>query len=120
MNYLKTFSKALLLFLIILICSIIIITLINYFNIISDKTSKILLLIVTIISIIISSFKLGKNTSHKGLIEGLKFGLIISLSFIIISLLLKYNYKISNYLYYIIIIISSIFGSIIGKNRRKI
>ena len=97
MNYLKQLGKSILLFFIILICGTFIITILNYFNLMSDKTSKIVILIVTIISIIISSFKLGKNSSNKGLIEGLKFGLIITLSFIIIGLLLKYNYQIRNY-----------------------
>ena len=120
MNYLKTLSKSLILFFIISISSLIIISIFNYFNIINTNITNLLLFISMIISIIIGSFKLGNTSSNKGLIEGLKFGLIISIISIVISLLLKYSYKPINFIYYLILTISSIFGSILGKNKKKV
>ena len=85
MNYLKS----LLWCFGILIISSIIITIFNYFNVINGIALKIIFLIIPIIGIFIGSYKLGKLSNEKGYIEGIKYGLIWVILFVIICLICK-------------------------------
>jgi len=97
-----------------------VITLFNYFNIISDKIISIFNILIPIISLFIGGFYMGKHSNKKGYIEGLKLGLIFSLFLLIFNFLgLNNSFKLKYLLFYLIIIISSIFGSMIGISKRK-
>lgn len=114
MNYLKSFILSIIIF----ISSSIIITIFNYFNIINGIFLKIIFLLIPIISIFIGSYKLGKLSNQKGFIEGIKYGIIWILIFMIINLIIK-NFTPLSIIYFIILIFLSILGSILGINRKK-
>jgi len=98
----------------------IIISTFSYFNIISSNITSILELITIIISVFIGSLYLGKNSNKKGYLEGIKQGLIIiALLFLFNFLALDNNPSISNLLYYVIILITSILGSVLGINKKS-
>jgi len=97
-----------------------IITLLNYFNIISDKIISIFKILIPILSLFIGGFYIGKRSYSKGYLEGLKLGFIFSIFLLIFNFLAFNNsFKLKYLLFYLIIIISSILGSMIGINKRK-
>lgn len=116
MLYLKIFFKSLIFCMSSILLLLAIYTLLGYFEIVS---SSIFLILILIISLLISSFYLGSCAKEKGYLEGLKFGSIFSLITLIISLFTKPNIDISMPIYYLIIYITCILGSIIGINYKK-
>ena len=118
--FLIKYLKSLLYTIISILIFTIIITTLNYFNLISGKLLNILQILSMIISVIIGGYYLGKTSSSKGYIQGLKIGLIILTILIPLNLfILKTPFKISIIIFYIIILISSILGSILGINKKK-
>lgn len=118
MEYLKKLSKSLLYVLIPTLILLFIITVLNYFGIMGYKALNIFKYIILFIFILIGSYKFGYKNKNKGLIEGIKFGLIIIVIFILLNLLFKGLFSIKNIIYYGIILVTSILGSILGKNKR--
>lgn len=112
------YLKSLIYTLCILIGSCIIITVFSYFGIIYGSVLKIIELLIPIISIFVGSFILGKNSNNKGYIEGIKYGSIWVLLFLVINIIFK-NFTYLSLVYYLILMIVSIFASIIGINKRK-
>ena len=97
-----------------------IITIFNYFNIINNKTISIFKILIPVISLFIGGYYIGKKSNNKGYLEGLKLGIIFSLFIIIFNfLVLSNSFKLKYLLFYIIIIISSILGSMIGINKKS-
>lgn len=113
-NYLKSFLWSF----IILLGSSLIVTIFNYFNVISGIPLKIIFLIIPIIGIFIGSYRLGKLSNEKGYVEGIKYGLIWIILFIIISIICKV-FDWTSVIYYIILLFISILSSILGINRKK-
>lgn len=88
-----------------------------YFNITTDKINNILIYLTSIIAIFVGSFKLGKELKYKGIITGALYFFILLIFFVITSLLIfKANYSISNIIFYLILLVFSLLGGIIGKN----
>ena len=96
-----------------------IITILNYFNLLSSNIITIIKLLIPIIAIFIVGFKLGTNSKQKGYLEGLKIGLTIISIFILLVLLLD-TVTIKSFLYYLILLLTSILRSMIGINKKKI
>ena len=96
----------------------IILTTLYYFNLIGPITNKFLKIFIPIISIFINSFILGRKTLNKGYLEGFKLSLIFISIFLVSSLITK-SFSFKLILYYLIIIITSILGSMIGINTKK-
>lgn len=95
-------------------------TILNYFNIIGDKFLNILKMILIIGTLIFSGFYLSKRSNKRGIIEGLKIGSIISIFFLLITLLaFSTPFKWRNLIYYLILIISSMTGGIIAKQGKE-
>lgn len=120
MKYLKNLGLAFLY----IIGSIVILTffstLFNYFNILNDKVTSIIKIIIPVSSMFIGGFYIGKNTTKKGFLEGLKLGLIFSITLILFNYLAFDNsFKLKYLLFYLILIISSILGSMIGINKKR-
>lgn len=113
-NYLKSSLYTLS---IMVICTIIV-TLLNYFKIINGTPLNIIHYIIPIISVMIGSFILGKTSSKKGYIEGLKYSGIWSTLFLIINILIK-ELNISSIIFFIILILLSMLSSILGINRKR-
>lgn len=114
MKYTKIIIKTLI---VIIICSLLLGTL-SYFDIINENTLKILQITIIFLYLFYNSYILGKNKQNKGYLEGLKYGSIISLIFILFSLLFRRNFTFYKLLYYILIILISVCGSILGINKK--
>ena len=114
MNYIKR--------ILITILGLILITIIfgslSYFNIINEKILNILQKVLLFVIIYIESYNLGKKKEKKGYIEGIIYGTILILLFIVINIILKRNISIYKLFYYLIILTVSIFSSILGINKK--
>ncbi|MBR1385607.1 MAG: TIGR04086 family membrane protein [Bacilli bacterium] len=91
----------------------------SYFNLIKENTKDFINTFSILLIIFIVCFINGKKINNKGYLEGIKIGLIIDLIFIIIRLLLKKKITLYKLLFYIIVLLISIFGSITGINKKK-
>lgn len=94
-------------------------TTLYYFNIITPTTYNILKLITLLLSLFINGFILGKKSKNKGYLEGLKLSFPVIILFIIITLFTTNSFHIKLILYYLILIITTTFGSMIGINTKK-
>lgn len=120
MKYLKNLGMSFLYIIGSILILTFITTLFSYFNIMSDKVTSIIKIIIPIISMFIGGFYIGKRSLKKGFLEGLKLGSIFSIILIIFNYLaLDNSFKFKYLLFYIILIISSILGSMIGINKKK-
>ena len=114
-KYLKSFAYILVS---IVLLSILIGTL-SYFNIIGNGAIKIFELIAIIISMLIGGIYLGKNSNKKGFLEGIKIGLaMIVILFIFGYLAFSKGISISSLIFYAIVLVSSVLGSIFGINKK--
>ena len=109
MKYLK-------LSLVILLC-ILLFTFINanlsYFNIIKGSTESILNTVIIALFSIIGGIIAGSN--NKGYSEGIKLGLILLITFLILRIIFNNPFTTYKLILYLSIIISTTLGSIIGK-----
>lgn len=97
-----------------------IVTLLNFFDIFNETTLNISKIIIIIVSLIIGGFLVGKKSPNKGWLAGLKLSLVFIIFILLFNFLaLGYFVQLSDLIYYFIIIISTIFGSMIGINTKK-
>lgn len=120
MKYLKTSAKIIGIMIGILLLFTLFITFFNYFNIIGKKMVTILEIIGPILTLFIGGFLIGKESKQKGWLEGLK------LSFLFLVLIILFNYlglhnhlEVKNLIYYLILTITCMFGSMIGINKNQ-
>lgn len=111
----KNLLYSLLYFVIALLIGNIFITIFSYFNIIGNNIINIIDYMYPLIVTIVCSFFLGKKALKKGFLEGLKFGLIISIIFLVITIITN-NFEGKVLIYYLVIILSSIMSSSFGIN----
>lgn len=116
MKYLKNLGMSLLCISSTILVLTFIITIFSYFNIINDKTVSILKIIIPILSLFIGGFFIGKKSLKKGFIEGIKLGSITSIILILINI---NNFELKSLLFYLILIITSSLGSMIGINKKR-
>ena len=119
MQYLKKYGIHLFYTVATLILFLLLITTLYYFNIIGPNIYKTLKIIIVFVNIFCSAFILGRKTLMKGYLEGLKLGIIFSLLLLVLTFILNLTFKPKILLYYIIIISTSILGSMIGISRKK-
>jgi len=118
-KYLK-YLKGLILVLGVLFSSTLIISILYYLNILNDGFNNYLLLLSSFISMLVGGIYIGLRSKEKGYIEGLKIGLISIFILMILSIILyKNNINSKNIIYYLILLSSSILGSMIGINKKK-
>lgn len=118
MKYLKNIVFSLGLVIAILLIFTFIVTILSYFNIVNDSITTVFKMIIPIISVLSSGIVMGLNSSKKGWLEGLKLGFLICILLFLFSLLgLNNTFKISQLLFYGILIFTSIVGSMIGISR---
>ncbi len=120
MNYLKKLGKIFLINVLVVLGACFFVTFFSYFNIIGGNFLKILKVIIPIIALFISGLLLGKISDKKGWLEGLKYSLI----YVIIIFLLNYlgfnnKLEIRDFVFYGILIATTIVGSILGINKKK-
>lgn len=118
MKYLKKLIKNLLYtFLFFMIFSLLL-TVLGYFNIINYQTLAIAKIIIPIISLGLSGLLMGKNATKNGWLEGLKIGLII-VTFLIAFTTIIGEFSPKKLTFFLILIIATIFGSILGINTKN-
>ena len=118
MNYLKVLGKSFIYMISILFISVIVITILNYFNILGSKIVTIFKIIISLTSLFVGGFIMGKSSKQKGWLEGIKLSLIILFILTLINyLILKQTFEIRNLVYYLILMSSCIFGSMIGISK---
>jgi putative membrane protein (TIGR04086 family) len=71
-----------------------------------------------ILAFIFSGFLKGKKSAKNGYIQGLKIGSFLVLILIILGTI-TFNFSFKSILYYIILILSAIFGAMLGINKKK-
>lgn len=100
------------------ILALLFVTCLYYFEIINDSFFSFLKLFIIVTSIFVNSFILGKKAEKKGYLEGCKFGGIVVL-LMFLPTIFSASFKARVIIYYIIIMISAILGSMIGISRKK-
>ena len=120
MFYLKKLTKSLGISLAFLLLITLLITIFNYIGIIGLKIVTSFSYITPFISIFIGSILLGKTSNNKGWLEGIKYGLICIVIFFIFNYLaFDSGVNISNTFLYIITLIASVLGGMVGINLKK-
>lgn len=120
MNYLKKLGISFIYILSFIIGLTFIFTLLNYIGLLNNTAINIIKIIIPILSMFIGGFVIGKRTGKKGWLEGLKLSLIFLVILTLFNYLaLKSNLSFKVLIYYLILIISTMFGSIIGVNKYK-
>ena len=119
MNKLKILGKNFLTSVFILIISMFVLSVLSYFNILNGKALIIIQMLICFLSILIGSYKQGKCSNKKGYIEGAKIGGLYLILFSIINIIFYRLFHLKNYLYYILTLIISAFGGMIGISRKK-
>ena len=120
MKTLKNYGKTILFFTITIIIISMLFSLFNLGGFMSFNTTSILFIIFMMILFLIIGYKYGKKADKKGYIEGLKIGFSLILVLLFINLIFyNSNFSLERVIYYIILILSSIFGSMIGINKKE-
>lgn len=117
MKYLKKLLKTIIYTFIFFTVFTLLLTTFNYFNIINYQTLAIGKIIIPILSLGFNGLLMGKKANKNGWLEGLKISLIIVLFLIIITAILG-EFSPKKLTFYLILIISGIFGSILGINTK--
>ena len=119
MKDLKTYIKNLAISLIFIFLSLLLLSTLYYFNILSSNLVSYLRPLVILVNIFIGSYIIGKKTDKNGYLAGIKYGGSILFVFFLISLFLfRCFFRIRFILYDLILLITAIFGSMIGINKK--
>ena len=97
----------------------ILICLLYYFSNISYNIINTITLITNLVFFVTFGFMIAKNSKSKGIFIGLKTSSIIIIILFILTLIFKYDFNVKNIIYYLLVILSTTFGSIISKNLKK-
>lgn len=120
MNKYTKYLKALLYIFVPILIFNIILSILYYFNIINSKTLSTLNTILVTISMFIGGIYIGNKSNKKGYLEGIKISLIaVIILFIISYLAFDKGITIKSLIYYLLLIISSTLGSMIGINKKR-
>lgn len=118
MTYLKKIGTAFIYIFSILIVSTFIISLFNYIGLVNGKFLTILKILIPIISLFVGGFIIGRKSKSKGWLEGIKLGGIFILFLVLFNYLgLKNIPEFKTIIYYLIILGSSVIGSMFGISK---
>lgn len=115
MKYLKTIIFE---FIVLLVLTLLT-TIFYYFNLIDSGANNIFKIISFIVIFILTGIYIGKNSTKKGWLEGLKISGINILLFLIIALISRYGFNLRQFIYYLILTLTTVLGSMAGINFRK-
>ncbi len=119
MDNIKNYLIAIGYFLLVVAVFAIILTIFNYYDIVTNKLFKVIKVLIPSLALFIGGYKVGNNANKKGYIEGIKLSLIVIVLLFMFSYLgFNASFNISLILYYIILIISSMLGAMIGINKK--
>lgn len=93
-------------------------SILSYYKLINDVVLSILELVIPIISTIVGGFFVGIKSEERGYKSGIIFGVLYTILNFIFALIFS-CFKFKLVLFYLIIITSAMFGSMIGINKRK-
>jgi putative membrane protein (TIGR04086 family) len=94
-------------------------SLLNLFSL-SSSITTIIILITNVIIYAYYGYISGKNGNRKGIIEGLYIGLILIAVLFFINLIFYHTgFNINKTLYYSILILTSMLGGSVGKNKKE-
>jgi len=115
MNTFYKYVKSLIVFL----SSIIIIPIfLTIFNLLKLKTNRIMIIIIGAILMFILGIVMGRKSISKGYLNGLLLSVISILILLIVSLIFRFPLNINTLIYYIILILATIVGSMLGINKK--
>ncbi|MBR6949267.1 MAG: TIGR04086 family membrane protein [Bacilli bacterium] len=119
MKNIKKFSLSIISIIITIIFVSLFLTILYYFDYISTDTYKFFKIGALVITLIVNSIILGRNSIKNGYLDGIKLGILLILFCTFVTIVQK---KISIHLiiYNVIILISTTLGSMIGINTKKI
>ena len=112
------YLKGLLFFLVPFIVLTLLITILYYFDILNNQIIKYFKIIIIILSCLLGGFIIGRNSTSKGYLNGIKLSGIIVIIFLILNLIFK-GFKWYHLVYYFIIIVTTTIGSMIGISLKK-
>ncbi len=96
------------------------VTLFYYYHILNSSLLNILYLFIPVLTLFIGGFVVGRNSKEKGFLEGLKLGLIYLVIVTLISFLVFHtSFQGKMILYDLILLLTSMLGSMMGINFRK-
>ena len=99
-----------------IIISIFILNIFYYFNILNDTFMNILMIIISLFCFLFSGKNFSKFDKSRGFLSGLKIGLIYVILFLTITFIFwNNNFKITNLIYYVFIILFSMFGGMLNN-----
>ncbi len=120
MKYLKNVGKVIGIMILMFLVFTFLITILNYFNIIGKNWVTTLEIIFPILTFLIGGFSIGKNSHQNGWLEGLKLAVIFIILMILFNYLgLRNHLELKNLIYYLILTITCIFGSMVGINQKE-
>lgn len=118
MKYLKTSAKIVGIMTATLLSFTLLITFFNYFNMMGKKAVTVFEIIGPVLTMFIGGFLIGKESKQRGWLEGLKLALIFITLIILFNYLgLRNHLEMKNLIYYFILIITCMFGGMIGINK---
>ena len=120
MKTFKKYGKALGFFTIFLFVFAAILTCFNLGNLLYQKSTDTFMMIGMSIVFMVIGFNYGKKAPSKGYLEGLKIGSLLIFFLLIINLLFfQTGFALSRIIYYIVLILASILGSMVGINKKQ-
>ncbi len=113
------YLKSLLFILASLIILALLISTFSYFNILKHDYVKYFNLVAMILSVLIGSIYLGLHSDNKGYLEGMKIsGILIAILILLSYLGFDKGISLESIVFYLIILVSAITGSIVGINKK--
>ncbi len=112
------YIKGILFFLVPFIVLLFIITIFYYFDLLSNQSIKYFKIIILLLSCLSGGFYIGRKSQNKGYLNGIILSGIILACFFLINLFLG-DLKWQVIIYYLIIVITTTIGSMIGINQKK-
>ena len=106
-------------FLMSLIIYLLIMTIFASLNVMSYKLISIMSFIYTILIFTFFGFKLARNTNKRGFLSGIFMGLANIFLMLLLSLIFNVSLDFKVIIYYLILIISSTLGGIVGINFKR-
>lgn len=120
MIHLKKYGFGLLYSIAIILIFSLLINCFYYFDMINPTVYRYLTLIVPLLALMVGGIFVGRRSSKKGWLEGIKIGSIIIVFFFIFSFLaFNQGLSLKQLLFDLILMVSSIFGSMLGINFPK-
>ncbi len=119
MNNWKWYLKDVLLFMGIVLGVTLLISTLSFFTNISSKIISLLILIGVIGAFFFLGYQAGRKASSKGYIVGLGVGAVaVLVMFILSAIFWGFHLGLSKIIYYVVLILSSTIGSMVGINKK--